>query len=129
MNTAAVTTLAAPRKKKRGGLAEVLFRLRKSPLAMFGLVFIIFLAFVAIFANFLAPYPYQKQNLMHSYETPSKQYWLGTDEFGRDILSRLIYGARISLQVGFIAVGIALVIGGMLGPRRDITGGGSTTAS
>jgi peptide/nickel transport system permease protein len=104
-------------------LAEVLFRLRKSPLAMFGLTFIVLLAFVAIFADVLAPYPYQKQNLVHSYETPSKQFWLGTDEFGRDILSRLIYGARISLQVGFIAVGIALVVGGMLGAVAGYYGG------
>ncbi|MDR1978844.1 MAG: ABC transporter permease [Synergistaceae bacterium] len=103
------------RKKKRGALAEVLFRLRKSPLAMFGLCVILLLIFVAIFADLLAPYPYQKQNLAHMFETPSKQFLLGTDEFGRDILSRLIYGARISLQVGFIAVGIALVVGGMLG--------------
>ncbi|MDR2179786.1 MAG: ABC transporter permease [Synergistaceae bacterium] len=110
-------------RKKRGGLAEVLFRLRKSPLAMFGLIFIVFLAFIAIFADGLAPYPYQKQNLMHSYETPSQQFLLGTDEFGRDILSRLIYGARISLQVGFIAVGIALVIGGMLGATAGYYGG------
>ena len=108
------TTAAVPRKK-RGPLAEVLFRLRKSPLAMFGLVVILILVFTAIFADVLAPYPYQKQNLSHMFETPSKQFLLGTDEFGRDILSRLIYGARISLQVGFIAVGIALVVGGMLG--------------
>ncbi|MBQ4419631.1 MAG: ABC transporter permease, partial [Synergistaceae bacterium] len=56
-----------------------------------------------------------KQDLMHMFETPSAEHWLGTDEFGRDILSRLIFGARVSLQVGFIAVGIALVVGGMLG--------------
>ncbi len=102
-------------RKKRGALAEVLFRLRKSPLAMFGLVVLLLLIFVAVFADQLAPYPYQKQNLSHMFETPSKQFLLGTDEFGRDILSRLIYGARISLQVGMIAVGIALIVGGMLG--------------
>jgi peptide/nickel transport system permease protein len=113
----------AIRRKKRGALAEVLFRLRKSPLAMFGLLVILFLAFTAIFADVLAPYPYQKQNLAHMFETPSKQFLLGTDEFGRDILSRLIYGARISLQVGFIAVGIALVVGGMIGATAGYYGG------
>jgi peptide/nickel transport system permease protein len=111
------------KRKRRGAILEVLFRLRKSPLAMFGLLFIICLALVAIFADVLAPYPFQKQNLMRSYETPSKDYLLGTDEFGRDILSRLIYGARISLQVGFIAVGIALVVGGMLGATAGYYGG------
>ncbi|MDR3265213.1 MAG: ABC transporter permease [Synergistaceae bacterium] len=110
-------------RKRRGTAAQALFRLRKSPLAMFGLVFILLLIFVAIFADVLAPYPYQKQNLAHSFETPSKQFLLGTDEFGRDILSRLIYGARISLQVGIIAVGIALIVGGMLGAMAGYYGG------
>ncbi|MCR5347317.1 MAG: ABC transporter permease [Fretibacterium sp.] len=94
---------------------EVMFRLAKSPLAMFGLAIIGLLVFCAIFAEVIAPYSPIKQDLMHMFETPSSEHWLGTDEFGRDILSRLIYGARVSLQVGFIAVGIALVIGGMLG--------------
>jgi len=111
------------KRKKRGAVMEVLFRLKKSPLAMFGLTFIIFLAFVAIFADVLAPHPYRSQNLNHTFETPSKQFPLGTDEFGRDILSRLIYGARVSLQVGFIAVGIALLVGGMLGAAAGYYGG------
>ncbi|NLL37542.1 MAG: ABC transporter permease [Fretibacterium sp.] len=110
-------------RKRRGPLAEVLFRLRKSPLAMFGLVVILLLAFLAIFADVLAPYPYQKQHLQHMFEGPSAEFWLGTDEFGRDILSRLIYGARVSLQVGFIAVGIALFVGGMLGAVAGYYGG------
>ncbi|MCL2009166.1 MAG: ABC transporter permease [Synergistaceae bacterium] len=114
--------------KKRGALMEVLFRLKKSPLAMFGFFFIIFLAFTAIFADVLAPHPYQRQNLSHAFETPSKQFLLGTDEFGRDILSRLIYGARVSLQVGFIAVGIALFAGGMLGAAAGYYGGWADNA-
>ena len=93
-------------RKQRGPFAEVMHRLSKSPLAMFGLGFILLLVFCAVFANWLAPYPFAKQNLLHMFELPSAQYWLGTDEFGRDILSRLIFGARVSLQVGFIAVGI-----------------------
>ena len=94
---------------------DVMLRLSKSPLAMFGLAIIFVLVFCAIFAEIISPYSPIKQDLMHMFETPSAQHWLGTDEFGRDILSRLIYGARVSLQVGFIAVGIALVTGGMLG--------------
>jgi peptide/nickel transport system permease protein len=90
---------------------------------MFGLSVILILVFMAIFADFIAPYSYSKQNLTHTFETSSKQFLLGTDEFGRDILSRLIYGARISLQVGFIAVGIALVVGGMLGAIAGYYGG------
>ncbi|MBQ7155134.1 MAG: ABC transporter permease [Synergistaceae bacterium] len=102
-------------RKRRGPFADAMFRLAKSPLAMFGLAIIFVLVFCAIFAEVISPYSPIKQDLMHMFETPSAQHWLGTDEFGRDILSRLIYGARVSLQVGFIAVGIALITGGMLG--------------
>ncbi len=110
-------------RRRRGPFAEVLFRLSKSPLAMFGLAIILLLVFCAIFADVLAPYDFAKQNLDHKFETPSAEHWLGTDEFGRDILSRLIFGARVSLQVGFIAVGIALVVGGMLGATAGYYGG------
>ena len=107
----------------RGPLAEVLFRLSKSPLAMFGLAIILLLVFCAIFAEMISPYDPTAQDLAHMFETPSSTHWLGTDEFGRDILSRLIYGARVSLQVGFVAVGIALVVGGFLGAVSGYYGG------
>ena len=107
----------------RGPLAEVLFRLSKSPLAMFGLAIILLLVFCAIFAEMISPYDPTAQDLAHMFETPSSAHWLGTDEFGRDILSRLIYGARVSLQVGFVAVGIALVVGGFLGAVSGYYGG------
>ena len=107
----------------RGPLAEVLFRLSKSPLAMFGLAIILLLVFCAIFAEVISPYNPTAQDLAHMFETPSSAHWLGTDEFGRDILSRLIYGARVSLQVGFVAVGIALVVGGFLGAVSGYYGG------
>jgi peptide/nickel transport system permease protein len=102
---------------------EVFARLRKSPLAMFGLTVLTILVLLAVFADVIAPHSYSKQNLAHMFETPSRQFPLGTDEFGRDILSRLIYGARISLQVGFIAVSIALIAGGMLGAAAGYYGG------
>ena len=107
----------------RGPLAEVLFRLSKSPLAMVGLAIILLLVFCAIFAEMISPYDPTAQDLAHMFETPSSTHWLGTDEFGRDILSRLIYGARVSLQVGFVAVGIALVVGGFLGAVSGYYGG------
>ena len=102
-------------RKRRSPFMDVMVRLSRSPLAMFGLAIIAVLVFCAMFAEIISPYSPIKQDLMHMFETPSAAHWLGTDEFGRDILSRLIYGARVSLQVGFIAVGIALVTGGMLG--------------
>ena len=112
----------------RGPLAEVLFRLSKSPLAMFGLAIILLLVFCAIFAEVISPYNPTAQDLSQMFKTPSSAHWLGTDEFGRDILSRLIYGARVSLQVGFVAVGIALVLGGFLGAVSGYYGGGLDNA-
>lgn len=114
---------ASPKRRRRSGFTEVMFRLRKSPLAMFGLGVITLIVFFAIFADVVAPYKFYAQNLDRMFESPSRDYLLGTDEFGRDILSRLIYGARVSLQVGFIAVSIALVAGGTLGAMAGYYGG------
>jgi ABC-type dipeptide/oligopeptide/nickel transport system permease subunit len=91
---------------------SVLFR-RK--IVVFGAVIIFLLFFMAIFAPWIAPHDPYKQNLSHALEQPSSTYLLGTDHLGRDILSRIIYGARVSLLVGFVSVGIAAVIGMALG--------------
>ncbi|MGV8145144.1 MAG: ABC transporter permease [Alkaliphilus sp.] len=105
------------RKKgqKRGPWREVWRRLKKNKAAMVGLTIILILVFSAMFADIIAPYGYDDQDLKARLQSPSMQHLLGTDNFGRDILSRIIYGSRISLQVGFIAVGIAIVFGGALG--------------
>jgi peptide/nickel transport system permease protein len=105
------------------GFAGVFHRLKKNKMSIVGIIVLVILALIAIFANFLAPYSYSKQNLAHQFEPPSKQFLLGTDEYGRDILSRLIFGARISLLIGFIAVGIALLSGGTLGAIAGYFGG------
>ncbi len=103
------------KQKKSGPWREVWRRLRKNKAAIFGLIVILILVFLAIFADFVAPYGYDDQNLQARFQTPNSQHWLGTDNFGRDIMSRIIYGSRISLQVGFIAVSIAMICGGTLG--------------
>jgi peptide/nickel transport system permease protein len=77
----------------------------------------------AILAPLIAPYGYSEQFLDHAFEEPSSRFIMGTDEFGRDIFSRLIYGARVSLQVGFVAVGLALFTGGFLGAVSGYYGG------
>ncbi len=105
------------------GKRSVMRSLSKSPLAMLGLVIVLLLIFCAIFADVIAPYSYSKQNLMHAFESPSSKHLFGTDEFGRDIFSRVIYGSRISLVVGFIAVGIAILFGGILGAVAGYYGG------
>ncbi|SKC36691.1 ABC transporter permease [Maledivibacter halophilus] len=101
--------------RKKGPWRDVWRRLRKNKLAMFGLIVLILLSFCAIFANHIAPEGYDDQNLSRRFSFPNKENLLGTDNFGRDILSRMIYGSRVSLTVGFIAVGMAVVIGGGLG--------------
>lgn len=104
-------------------LKFTLIRLRRNYMAIFGLVVLLVLVICAIFANQLAPYEYAAQDYMSIRKAPSASHWLGTDEFGRDVLSRLIFGARISLQVGFIAVAISLVLGGTIGAVAGYFGG------
>lgn len=114
---------AAPRMKSEAGLLDIWRRLRKNPLAMFGLFIVALLIFFAITADIIAPYKYYEQNLMASFQPPSREHLFGTDEFGRDILSRIIHGSRISLQVGLIAVGISVVLGGFFGAIAGFYGG------
>ncbi|WP_165077132.1 MULTISPECIES: ABC transporter permease [unclassified Desulfovibrio] len=80
-----------------------------------GLGIVIFMSLAALGAPWLAPYPPDAEHLDHVLEAPSAEFWLGTDRLGRDILSRLLYGGRVSLWVGFVAVGISVSIGTTLG--------------
>ena len=86
-------------------------RLIQNRAAMIGGITILALITLAIFAPWIAPYSYSYQNLDIGASPPSAEHLLGTDVLGRDLLSRLLYGARISLLVGFVATGVALVIG------------------
>jgi peptide/nickel transport system permease protein len=79
--------------------------------AVFGSIVIVLFILTAIFAPYIAPYKYDLMNMPNMLQSPNAQNLLGTDEFGRDILSRIIYGSQISLVVGFIAVMISAVIG------------------
>lgn len=93
----------------------VLKRLSKNRMAILGLIILLLLIIMGIFADFIAPYGYAEMDWKSPFLHPSAQHWFGTDEFGRDIFSRIVYGARISLLVGFVSVGIAVVVGGTLG--------------
>ena len=99
----------------QGSWAEVWYSLKRNRRAMFGLIFIIILTVVAIFADQIAPYGMREQNLSNALQFPNATHWLGTDDLGRDVLSRIIYGTRISLTVGVSAVMVALIVGGILG--------------
>jgi peptide/nickel transport system permease protein len=94
---------------------EALRRVLRNPFAIVGVVLIAGLTFTAIFAPWLAPYDPVEQNLDAISQGPSREHLLGTDDIGRDELSRLIYGARYSLVIGVVAVAVGLSIGLLLG--------------
>lgn len=112
-------------KKKRSQWSEVWRRLRKNKMAMLGLTIIVILIVLALCADIIADYDEVaiKMNSSIRLQGPSKDHILGTDELGRDIFARIIHGARVSLKVGIIAVGIAIVIGGTLGAIAGFYGG------
>ena len=105
---------------------DALKRLKANRLALAGAIFLVILILLALLTPFIAPYEYDFQNRGLSSSGPSLNHWLGTDYLGRDLLTRMLYGSRISLLVGFVATFVALVIGvswgtvaGYLGGRVD----------
>lgn len=98
-------------------------RMRKNKTAIAGVIILIIFALIAIFAPLIAPYDPLEQNFIKSFRAPSAENYLGTDEFGRDVFSRIIYGSRISLQIGFVAVFISLIVGVSLGLTAGYYGG------
>lgn len=94
---------------------DALKQLRKNRFAIAGLFILVFFILAGIFAPLITPYGYEEQVLTDRLQSPSSQHWLGTDDLGRDIFTRVSYGARLSLQVGFFAVIGALVFGTLLG--------------
>jgi peptide/nickel transport system permease protein len=103
----------APAKRRRDN--RVWRRLRRNPRTVFGFAVLLIIVTAALLANVVSPYDPNSQDLRSRLDPPTTEHWLGTDQFGRDVLSRIIYGGRISLQVGFVSVGIALVVGGGMG--------------
>ena len=98
-------------------------RLRKNKLALFGGSVLLFMIVVALLTPWIAPYSYEAQNLDLGASSPSAAHWLGTDIFGRDVLTQIMYGGRISLAVGFIATAVALLIGVTWGAVAGYVGG------
>ena len=116
-----------PKTKKNSQWRDVWRRLRKNRMAMFGLCVLILLVFLAIFADVVAPYGYDDQNYSQMLELPSWQHVMGTDNYGRDIFSRIVYGTRISLLIGFISLAISTIVGSILGACAGYFGGASDT--
>lgn len=90
-------------------------RLMKNKLAVFGIVVLSILIILSVLAPVITPYDRDETNLTNTYQKPSKEHWLGTDELGRDVFTRLIYGGRVSLSVGLVSTSISVIIGVLLG--------------
>ncbi|MEQ6376282.1 ABC transporter permease [Bacillaceae bacterium S4-13-56] len=104
-------------------MSDLWKRFIQNRIALVGFIFISIILLTAIFAKWLTPYDPYAMNPISRLQPPNGDYWFGTDQFGRDIFSRIIYGARISLQVGLIAVGFSFVIGTLIGLVSGYFGG------
>ncbi len=120
MNT---THAPAVKEKKKSQWGEVWRRLKANKMAMAGLIILVLLIVIALGADFIAPEGYDNQNISLRFQGPSSEFWFGTDNLGRSIFSRVVHGARTSLSVGIISVGIAIVVGGLLGAAAGFYGG------
>ena len=98
-------------------------RLFRNRLAVFGLVVLIGMILLAILANWITPYSYEAQDLNLGASPPSNEHWLGTDTLGRDLFTRVLFGGRVSLMVGFLATSVALTIGVAWGTISGYFGG------
>ncbi len=124
-------------KNYRGPWRELAYRLKKNKIAMFSLVILSFFIIISIIAQLALIEPISKifegtvfdyskaikQDLTNTLALPSKDYWLGTDPFGRDLLTRLIFGSRTSLMIGFSSVIISVILGGFIGAVTGYYGG------
>ena len=112
-NVSVEQTMDKKKVKHHSNFVNMLIRLAENPAAILGLSILLIMFFVAVFAPVLSPYEYDKINIAEAYQQPSWSHPAGTDQLGRDILARLMYGARYSLSIGLIAT-IAGTIGGVI---------------
>jgi peptide/nickel transport system permease protein len=110
-------------KKPRGQLVIAIRSVFKNPLAVSGACIVLILLFFILFAPFITPYNPAKVDLPQKLTAPCSTYWLGTDELGRDVLSRIIWGARVSMSVAFVTVSISMVLGVLIGMISGYFGG------
>jgi len=105
----------ASHPKAKNPFAEALHNLKKNKMACVGGIILLIFILIAIFADFIAPHAADTQDWMHIMEGPSADFPLGTDSYGRCVFSRIVYGSRISLLVGFVAVAFSAIGGGIIG--------------
>lgn len=116
-------TEKSARKRRESQLVITLRRLKKNRLAMAGLIILLVMILVALLALYIAPYLFEETDLYNTYSPPSKEHLFGTDELGRDILSRLMVGSKYSLRIGLLSVLYSSVIGIALGCVSGYYGG------
>lgn len=109
------------RKKRR--MPDALRRLLRSPGPVLGLIIVVVFVFISLFAQHIAPHDYEQANFSMARKGPSAEHWFGNDELGRDLFSRLLHGARLSLIIGIISVSIGLLIGLPIGLISGYAGG------
>ena len=98
-----------------GFLKETFASLRKNPLGMMGLIIVVVILLASIFASQLAPHDPLEVDVYNRLQSPTWQHWLGTDQLGRDVLSRVLFGGRIALKVALVAISVSMSVGLMLG--------------
>ena len=114
----------APKYRKEQTMAQMIWRsyLRHKP-AMIGTVIVLIFALTAIFARYLTPFDPEKTELTNMLQPPSAEHLMGTDELGRDLLTRLLYGGRVSLSIGVMAMALAVTVGAIVGGLSGFYGG------
>jgi peptide/nickel transport system permease protein len=115
------------RRASRSELRQFWRTFRRNQLALVGAAVVTALVLLAVLAPVLAPWEPNRLDTKHILDPPSRSHWLGTDQLGRDVLARVLYGSRVSLAVGFVSVGIATLIGVLLGSAAGYHGGAVDT--
>lgn len=121
--SSSVSTTSVELERGQSLWRDAWLRLCKNRLALFGLIVMVIMGLSALLTPWIAPYGYETQNLALGASAPSAEHWLGTDVLGRDLLTRLMYGGRVSLTVGIIATAVALSIGVLYGAIAGYLGG------
>ncbi len=115
--------MALDATKRQSQLSRIFKQWKRNRRAVVGAIILLIIIFMAVFAPFVTSYEPSKQNIRNRLQPPSKDHIFGTDQFGRDTYSRVVYGARLSLRVGFLAIGLALTVGCALGLVAGYYGG------
>ena len=121
--TNAANQVSSVKYQQRGWWADALRRFRQNFLAIGGLIIIIIFLLAAIFGPYITPYDFLEQDILSALKGPSPEHLLGTDELGRDIFSRLLFGARTAALVAFSTTAISLIVGILVGTWAGLQGG------